>query len=44
LWLPQPYVGGEALKHGLDTANNATADTLGVERPVQEGRRCSSAV
>jgi hypothetical protein len=34
----QPYVGGEALSHALDTANNATADTLGVSRPVQEGQ------
>ncbi|HEV2155402.1 hypothetical protein [Bradyrhizobium sp.] len=33
----QPYVGGDALQHYLDTANNATADTLGVARPVQEG-------
>jgi hypothetical protein len=34
----QPYVGGEALQHDLDTANNVTADTLGVTRPVREGQ------
>lgn len=34
----QPYVGSEALHGYMDTANRATADALGVSRPVEKGQ------
>lgn len=34
----QPYVGSEALHGYMDSANRATADTLGVTRPVEKGQ------
>ncbi len=34
----QPYVGSESLHGYMDSANRATADTLGVARPVEKGQ------
>lgn len=34
----QPYVGSEALHGYMDSANRATADALGVARPVEKGQ------
>jgi hypothetical protein len=34
----QTYVGADALKGYLDSANRGTADALGVERPVEKGQ------